>query len=326
MLTNVSDETDLTVYVKLERDLSPELRKDNWHWEFKKLAVQLVQEAIDATCQGLNGKLTACKEAPLFKVRICFDEMGDKPRATHACCAVNPRAIRDALGWSGEHVEVCVFAAGTGIWAAKNHSGSENYRFRHSILRAPRGSDLYWTFRMELLVSSKMQRPVSWKASTTATQTTACFDRFEAAVAMVRRCWNISSSNGASHDKFQQRADAICKRNNALRECFELAESSEELIMQSLFSAVESDSACTLALENPRMAALIVAQCQKLAKTTLVGQVARGMSGYNVRREVLQPVAEKFRSLSGLSDTSGEEACRLLVESFRKEEILGSEE
>ncbi|CUE72121.1 Hypothetical protein, putative [Bodo saltans] len=187
--------------------------------------------------------------------------MGDKPRATYACCAVDPREIRDALGWSNEHVEVRVFAAGTGIWAAKNHSGSENHRFRLSILRAPRESDLY------------------------CSQAQQCPSRMLRASGIKRR---------ADH--------AI-----------------------TVFCC-ESDYACTKALENPRVAACIVAQCQKLAKTTLVGQVARGMSGYNVRREVLQPVAEKFRSLSGLSDTSGEEACRLLVESFRKEEILGSEE
>lgn len=314
MLTNFSYETDLTVYVMFERDISSELpraRRDN---DFKKLAVQLVQEAINATCPGLNGKLKAYKEAPLFRVRICFDEMGDKPCATHACCAVDPREIRDALGWSKEHVEVRVFAAGTGIWAAKNHSGSENHRFRLSILRAPRGSDLYWKFRIQLLHDPTLTP--KWKAATTTSQTTACLDRLKTRVMMVRDCWS---------KPFQERADAIRDRNNALRECFELAEPNEALITQSLFSAVESDYACTQALENPRVAACIVAQCQKVATTTLVGQVARGVSGYNVRREVLQPVTEKIRSLSGLSDTSGEEACRLLVQSFRKEEFIGSE-
>ncbi|CUG89768.1 Hypothetical protein, putative [Bodo saltans] len=120
MLTNFWDDTDLTVYIQLERDLSSELPKEKRDNDFKKLAVKLVQEAIKATCQGLHDKLTAYKEAPLFRVRICFDEMGDKPHATRACCAVDPREIRDALGWSKEHVEVRVFAAGTGVGTVKN--------------------------------------------------------------------------------------------------------------------------------------------------------------------------------------------------------------
>ncbi|CUG89767.1 Hypothetical protein, putative [Bodo saltans] len=316
MLTNFWNETDLTVYIKLEGDLLAETneKRDS---DFKELAANWVRLAIDATCPGLNDKITAYNEAEPFRVRICFDEMGDRPCATRACCAVGPEGICKAMGWKEKHVQVRVCAAGTGIGTAKNTGGSENHRFQLSVLRAPRGSGLYWKFRMELLAASTTSRPVSWKASTTATQKTACFDRFKAAVAMVHTCWNISSSDDTPHDKFQERADAIRKRNNALRECSELAESSEELIMQSLFSAVESDYACTQALENPRVAACIVAQCQKLAKTTLVGQVARGMSGFNVRREVLQPVAERFKLLNGLCGTSAEGACRLLVESFR---------
>ncbi|CUG89771.1 Hypothetical protein, putative, partial [Bodo saltans] len=170
---------------------------------------------------------------------------------------------RYAMRWDG--VEVRVFAAGTGIWAAKNHSGSGNHRFRLSILRAPRGSDMYWTFRLQLLHDPTFKP--KWKAATTTLQTTACFDRLKTRVMMVRDCWS---------KPFQERADAIRDCNNALRECFELAEPSKELITQALFSAV--DSACTLALENPRGAALIVAQCQRVADDAARGQVARGMS------------------------------------------------
>ncbi|CUE72131.1 Hypothetical protein, putative [Bodo saltans] len=291
MLTNFWNDTDLIVYIKFGGDLLAETNEKR-DTAFKSFAAERVCKAIKATCRGLNDKLTAYKEATPFRVRICFDEMGDKPCATRACCAVGPKGIREALGWPENHVEVRVFAAGTGIGTAKNTGGSENHCFQLSILRAPRGSDLYWTLRKQVLKDTD-KKLLKCRRAADHSETSDWFDRLKAAVTTVCDRWRSK--------QFQKRADAIRERNNALRKCFELAESNKDLMTEALFSAVESDTACVAALENPRVAALIVAQCQKVASAAVAGHVARGMSGFNVRHEVLQPVAEDFKTLNGLS-------------------------
>lgn len=73
---------------------------------------------------------------------------------------------------------------------------------------------------------------------------------------------------------------------------------------------------CRFVLTNARLATLVVARCHDLAQDIVHNSLCQYPS-IDVRRDVLQRVAKRFKDLSGLKDLIPEETCQTLVESLR---------
>ncbi|CUG85926.1 GPI-anchored surface protein, putative [Bodo saltans] len=337
MLTNFYDQTDLTVYIRVNEVLktcnAERFRKgtDGRNSEFCDLLAQAVVSAIDNVCKPLEERLRMMSteeddwrvsHTP-FRVRICFDEIGDNPVLIRACCSEDTNGnMRRALGWAG-WVEVRMFAAGTGLGTVNNASGRESGYFkRRVILGAPRGISLYWTCRLRLL---KLQ---GTEGNNVDGATRRRCEELEGAVTRLCHCW--SGPDDA-------RAKALCTRDKLLWAAFAEDQSTRvsnrtarlplsancaapgrlDLVTEAIFSAVESDGACVQALGNQQLAALMMAQCAIVAQRACDDGASVKTILTHIRSDVLQPVLRKFRRHNGLHDVTATEARLLLVESLR---------
>ncbi|CUF30690.1 Hypothetical protein, putative, partial [Bodo saltans] len=176
-----------------------------------------------------------------------------------------------------------------------------------TILNASRGGYLYWKYR------SRVFEPFSQEGPQNAELVTK-FNALRRAVDAVCAVWSAEPD--------EQRVNALSARDALLWEAFELDYKSEgkcrsRLIGEAIFAAVESDGECALALGNSRLAALIVAQCRQVAEQMVTYQLCARAFATNVRHDVLQPVVKFFRRLNALQAIKGDDACTLIVESFR---------
>jgi hypothetical protein len=88
-------------------------------------------------------------------------------------------------------------------------------------------------------------------------------------------------------------------------------------VLELVFAGVEADSACTAALENSRLAALMLVRCRELADEITATRICCTMSGANIRRQVLLPVALQFQARNGLCGLRGGALRKLFVEAHR---------
>ncbi|CUF97029.1 Hypothetical protein, putative [Bodo saltans] len=327
MITNYFQMTDLTVYIRPTEVFATfdnewgndDVDKEERNKAFCSLLAAAVRVAIDRVCKPLNEKLKKLSDPQGFAVRVCLDEIGGNPIVTRACCANDSnKNLRNELGWA-DGVEIRLFGAGTGVGSVSNPGGSENKYYQLAMLDAPRGIGMYWEYRLNL-----------WNSMTSGAAQND--PRLQPIV-------NLKESVKYLHGKWsgspEERAEALRKRDEMLWEAFakdtrvsKEKESKpintnyatlgrEDLVAEAIFSAIESDGTCVAVLHNPRLAALMVAQCKLEARRTCQDEVCAKTSGTNIRRRILLPVASKFRQKNGLQEVTADEAFQLLVESLR---------
>jgi hypothetical protein len=278
------------------RKLDEQVDKSARNKAFGALVRYSVERAMKESCPGLHQKLCRYTGTRKFRVRVCFDEIGYSPLFVKACCGLKPSGLRAALGWK-ETVDVEVLAAGTGVGTAASSGGSENSFWRMKIL-APR-RDFYWNARLHLI--DRVAKGYPMKAELLHHVTTVknrWDDPTERAAAMnARHAWLVSQVDANSQ-----------KMMIGLMQV---------LVLELVFAGVEADSACATAIENTRLAALIVVRCQLLAKEIVDSQICYTMSGANIRRQVLLPVALQFQQKNSLCHLDGEDVRMLFVAAHR---------
>ncbi|CUG91481.1 Hypothetical protein, putative [Bodo saltans] len=273
---------------------------------FQRFAKAKVEAAIETACPHMLNKLRDGESAEAFEVRLCFDEMGGNPPLIRACCAVGNDNLRIALNW-GTRVKIRMFAAGTGVGTVENPGGSENVYYKLATLRrnvddpAKRKSSepsVYWHLRRKYLRD----------ASTDIRE----------AVEQIADHWGDASSS-----------ELMLKRDDILKEAMRAIPEKEtvpgeipdpqrvQYMREALLSAVEADRIGRFVLTNARLATLLFARCVVVAEDIVKNCLCLWPSGVDIRREVLQPVAKRFKGLGGLKTVTPEVACRMLVESLR---------
>ncbi|CUG86019.1 Hypothetical protein, putative [Bodo saltans] len=255
---------------------------------------------------------------PVFRVRVCLDEIGASTAFIRACCATNPDDLRNLLGW-GTRVEVRIIAGGTGVGTNSESLGSESSRFKYSIF-SERGMNLYWSMRDSLdrllddntfaeLTGARKKLKKAW--ANVKERKAALYNRDVALQACIKRA---SNANAKLRENGEQCTTVKVAEDHA---------SQRRLILEGLFSAVESDGACAAALTNPRLAALIAARCSTVADEIVKMELCASTSGTNIRQKILDPVARSFKMINGLKRATPRVANRLLVESLRHAAFCG---
>ncbi|CUG89180.1 Hypothetical protein, putative [Bodo saltans] len=273
---------------------------------FLNLVKACVEVTIEAACpellRMLQGKAgMSSNGGDPFEVRLCFDEMGSAPELIRACCAMGYDNLHEALEWE-KWVIIRMFAAGTGVGTVVNPGGSENTFYKLATLAAsqpdtnasqsdPNATRMYWKFRLALPFTEDLLA-------------------LKAIVEELSGKWSDAN----------QRSVVMLQRGSFLKEHKHkilMKEAKEVLVREALFSAVEADTVCRFVLTNARLATLVVARCNALATEIMKNTLCAWPSGIDVRREVLERVAKRFKELNSLSQTTPEEACVILVESLR---------
>ncbi|CUI14726.1 Hypothetical protein, putative [Bodo saltans] len=128
----------------------PRASRNEW---FMSGLVALVKLAMDNGNPMLDYQLKKwgvgnAVNKPVFKVRVCLDEMGAWTSLVLACCAASPADLRKRLGW-GAGVELRIIAGGTGLGRCSESFGSESSCFQYSNFSG-RGINIYWRMRDSL--------------------------------------------------------------------------------------------------------------------------------------------------------------------------------
>ncbi|CUG35324.1 Hypothetical protein, putative [Bodo saltans] len=318
MLTANREQADVVVYVRgaqhhfaaaLDAEATDKNRENVdcnifvWNQQYRvffEVLVVLVKAAIRNT----NPMLGLClqgwdvSEKAVFKVRLCLDEIGASTAFIRVCCAARPDALRKLLAWD-DRVQLRIIAGGTGV-DMKSETlgcetiGSEAPTFKHSIFSA-RGMSLYWNMRASLdgltdneftdlkVAREKLMGKITW--ANVEKRKAALKNRDVILQACIK---GLSTAIAKSRENDEPQGD-----NRA---------SQRRLILEGLFSAVESDGGCAAALTNPRLAALIAARCNAVANEMVEKELCMSTSGTNIRQKILRPVEQEFKNINGLKD------------------------
>jgi hypothetical protein len=260
--------------------------------EFGALARKYIETAMEESCPGLHKKLLRYVGAAKFTIRVCFDEVGYSHVFVKACCGLKPSGLRAALEWDNGGIRVEVLAAGTGVGTAAN-GGSENSHWRMTMLALRR--DFYWRARVNLIKA--LAHPLE----------SLCVELLRH-VQTITASWNDPEKKAAAMHNRRVWLESQCATEEKLLGV---------LVLELVFAGVEADNACTTALENARLAALIVVRCRELAAEIMVTRICCTMSGANIRRQVLLPVALQFQSKNALCDLGGGALGKIFVEAHR---------
>ncbi|CUG92963.1 Hypothetical protein, putative, partial [Bodo saltans] len=270
---------------------------------FTGLAVAAVKVAVNDSRAVMKDVLAKLTTREKFTVRLCFDDMGDRPAFVRALCAMDTSNLREKLKWDPQ-VEIFVVAAGSGIGTFSN---PENF-CQLAILtdtRASNGASVYWRMRER-----------------------KCDDRWT--YASFFRNFNVTALKENWHDH-RQRDEKLQQRNKALSRMFKAnavrehesghphRDTSIPLMEEALLAAVESDRASAAAIGNPRMAMLIMREVDKITEQILDDKVGAAASGTHIGRVALQRAAARlFTEHSAVMkcDTSSDVGAQL-VESLR---------
>ncbi|CUG93369.1 Hypothetical protein, putative [Bodo saltans] len=291
---------------------------------FRNILMKLVKSAMSNTNPTLDYRLKywgagSDTNKRVFRVRLCLDEIGSSTAFVSACCATSPANIRELLGW-GDWVELRIIAGGTGVDAKSETLGSEASSFKYSFF-SKRGMRLYWSMRRSLERKLRGDEKTHLDRARTELSTIKWANVEERKAALKNRdqilqatIKQASNANAKSREKGEHLDEA--EKDN-------FRASQQRLILEGLFSAIESDGACGAALTNPRLAALIVARCNAVAEEIMKMELCSSTSGTNIRQKILHPVAQSFKDISGLSDAS---PWRVPADPFRENTLPGLEE
>jgi hypothetical protein len=270
--------------------------------DFLALVVKIVNAAVDQTSHMLHEALRAYKSASRnapFRVRVCLDDIGVEPAFLRACCELGTCSLSYELGWS-DSVALRVVAGGSGVYSVKSPGGSECSFLKAVILPSRYAYPLLYL---------KMRRPFGAMNSVDATLGSAT-----GAFVNLHAPWNDAAANRDAALRVALRSRSE-QRPLADRHSAPGTPMDDKLILmqEAVFAAVESDSSCVAALDNPRLAELMVARCLAVARDTEWSEIYSPFRN-NIRQLVLQPAVEAFKQLNGLE---AGDSLRILIESLR---------